>query len=62
MKRAIIRNFRIIRHRICRTIYYLDSCPIDCRKNYKAMAITAVQGSAFFAIGFVFLIWMFLAC
>ena len=26
--------FRYIRHRICRSIYYADHCPIDNRKNY----------------------------
>jgi hypothetical protein len=29
--------FRYIRHRICRSIYYADYCPIDNRKNYRQM-------------------------
>ena len=27
--------FRHIRHRICRSIYYADWCPMDNRKNYR---------------------------
>ena len=35
MKRKIRREFRHIRYRICRSIYYADQCPKDCRKNYN---------------------------
>ena len=31
------RELRYIRHRICRSIYYADYCPIDNRKNYRQM-------------------------
>lgn len=37
MKRKIKREFRHIRYRICRSIYYADYCPIDNRKNYRQM-------------------------
>lgn len=29
------KEFRYIRYRICRSIYYADQCPRDCRKNYN---------------------------
>lgn len=29
------RELRYIRYRICRSIYYADQCPNDCRKNYN---------------------------
>ena len=29
------REFRYIRYRICRSIYYADQCPMDNRKNYR---------------------------
>ena len=35
MKRKIKKEFRHIRYRICRSIYYADQCPNDCRKNYN---------------------------
>ena len=35
--RAMKKLFRHIRHRICRSIYYADYCPIDNRKNYRQM-------------------------
>lgn len=35
--RAMKKLFRYIRHRICRSIYYADYCPIDNRKNYHQM-------------------------
>lgn len=35
--RAMKKLFRYIRHRICRSIYYADYCPIDNRKNYRKM-------------------------
>lgn len=35
--RAMKKLFKYIRHRICRTIYYADYCPIDNRKNYRQM-------------------------
>lgn len=33
--------FKHIRYRICRSIYYADHCPADCRKNYKEIAVNA---------------------
>ena len=44
---------KYIRYRICRSIYYADQCPNDCRKNYKALAILVMQGALFSVIGFV---------
>ena len=35
--RTMKKLFRYIRHRICRSIYYADYCPIDNRKNYRQM-------------------------
>lgn len=32
----------IIRHRICRAIYYWDSCPTEYEKDYKAFIIQAI--------------------
>ena len=29
------KELRYIRYRICRSIYYADQCPNDCRKNYN---------------------------
>ena len=53
MKKA----FRYIRHRVCRTIYYADWCPMENRKNYKklildffACTIFATTSAAFFFI------------
>ena len=34
----IKREFRYIRYRICRNIYYADHCPKDCRKNPREIA------------------------
>lgn len=44
---------KYIRYRICRSIYYADQCPNDCRKNYKALGILIMQGALFSVIGFV---------
>ena len=30
-----MKTARYIRYRICRSIYYADQCPRDCRKDYK---------------------------
>lgn len=35
MKRKIKKEFRYIRYRICRSIYYADQCPMENRKNYN---------------------------
>ena len=32
---SIKKEIRYIRYRICRSIYYADQCPNDCRKNYS---------------------------
>jgi hypothetical protein len=34
------KQFRYIRYRICRNIYYADQCPRDCQKNYSDIAKT----------------------
>lgn len=34
----IKRELRYIRYRICRSIYYADQCPKDCRKNPREIA------------------------
>lgn len=34
------RELRYIRYRICRSIYYADQCPNDCRKNYNEIGKT----------------------
>ena len=34
------RQFKYIRYRICRNIYYADQCPRDCQKNYGNIAKT----------------------
>lgn len=36
----IKREIRYIRYRICRSIYYADHCPNDCRKNYSEIGKT----------------------
>ena len=40
------REFRYIRYRICRSIYYADQCPRDCRKNYHHIAKTIASAIA----------------
>lgn len=45
--------FRHIRYRVCRTIYYADQCPKDCRKNYGELAMMVLQGALFSIIGFI---------
>lgn len=52
--------FRHIRHRICRSIYYADWCPMDNRKNYRKIFenFLAVLGLTFSWI--VILVLLFL--
>ena len=45
--------FSHIRYRVCRTIYYADQCPKDCRKNYSELAMMVLQGALFSIIGFI---------
>ena len=35
-----MKTARYIRYRICRSIYYADQCPRDCRKDFGAIAKT----------------------
>ena len=35
-----MKTVRYIRYRICRSIYYADQCPRDCRKDFGAIAKT----------------------
>lgn len=44
---------KYIRHRICRTIYYADQCPMDNRRNYRALAALAAQGALVFVVSFI---------
>ena len=34
------KQMRYIRYRVCRSIYYADQCPKDCRKDYNNIAKT----------------------
>ena len=47
------REFRYIRYRICRSIYYADQCPMDNRKNYSNIGrdILCAWGSGFHGSG-----------
>ena len=47
----IKREFRYIRYRICRSIYYADWCPTDNRKNYSSIAQTIAMGAGMAIIG-----------
>jgi len=53
MKRKIKREFRHIRYRICRSIYYADQCPNDCRKNYSNIGKNILSALALGMVGFV---------
>ena len=46
----IKRELRYIRYRICRSIYYADHCPKDCRKNYSAIGQNILGGLALCAL------------
>ena len=35
-----MKTARYIRYRICRSIYYADQCPRDCRKDFGAIIKT----------------------
>lgn len=50
------RMFRYIRHRICRTIYYADHCPLDNRKNYRELFVNALAALGLCASGLVIMI------
>lgn len=47
------RELRYIRYRICRSIYYADQCPNDCRKNYNNIGKNILSALAFGVVGFV---------
>lgn len=47
------RELRHIRYRICRSIYYADQCPNDCRKNYNNIGKNILSALAFGVVGFV---------
>ena len=62
MKRAIRRTFRRIRHRICRNIYYFDSCPIECRKNFKNLLLEGLACMALCVAGIAFFFALAIIC
>lgn len=45
------RELRYIRYRICRSIYYADQCPNDCRKNYNNIGKSILMASGIFVFG-----------
>ena len=45
------RELRYIRYRICRSIYYADQCPNDCRKNYRGIGKSILMASGMFVFG-----------
>lgn len=47
------RELRYIRYRICRSIYYADQCPNDCRKNYNNIGKNILSALALGMVGFV---------
>lgn len=47
------RELRYIRYRICRSIYYADQCPNDCRKNYNNIDKNILSALALGVAGFV---------
>ena len=51
------REFRYIRYRICRSIYYADQCPMDNRKNYSNIGrnILCACGLGIGVLGFMVL-------
>lgn len=50
------KELRYIRYKICRNIYYADQCPMENRKNYGAMAETALTALGLCAGGLVVMI------
>ena len=54
----IKKELRYIRHRICRTLYYADQCPMDNRRNASAMMENALGA---LALGIGCFVFMFLA-
>lgn len=47
------RELRYIRYRICRSIYYADQCPNDCRKNYNNIGKNILSALVLGVAGFV---------
>lgn len=52
----IKRELRYIRYKICRSIYYADQCPNDCRKNYNAIGTKILSAVAMCAVGLMAMI------
>ena len=50
--KKVEKYLRALRHRTCRAIYYWDSCPSDCRKNWKRHFGTIIAG-VIIALGFI---------
>ena len=44
MKKEIKKAFRRVRRNVCRYIIGFDTCPKECRKNYKQIAINVACG------------------
>ena len=55
------KEFRYIRYRICRSIYYAYQCPIDNRKNYNNIGknILCACGLGIGVLGFMILTVVF---
>lgn len=47
------KELRYIRYRICRSIYYADQCPNDCRKNYSNIGKNILSALVLGVVGFV---------
>ena len=43
MKKGFYRIFRRVRRNIARFIVGYDRCPIDCRKNYREIAVARAE-------------------
>lgn len=52
------KQMRYIRYRICRSIYYADQCPRDCRKDYNDIAKTVTMVLATIPIAMVIAIFL----
>lgn len=50
------RELKYIRHKICRSIYYADHCPMDNKKNYKEMFVNAIAAFGLCVVGLAIMI------
>ena len=50
MKKEIYKIFRRARRNVARFIVGYDRCPVDCRKNYKQLAIFAFKAALLVAV------------